>query len=57
MSMPISPPITIILGGAPRDPGGIGGRYQGLGRGAAGIDASAADEMALNDSDLHPDAG
>jgi hypothetical protein len=28
-----------------------------LGRGAAGIDASAADEMALNDSHLHPGAG
>ena len=38
-------------------PGGIGARYQGLGRGAAGIDASAADEMALNDSHLHPGAG
>jgi hypothetical protein len=43
-----------ILGGAPRDSGGIGARYQGLGRGAAGIDASPADEMALNDSHLHP---
>jgi hypothetical protein len=55
MSMPISTPDHhTILGGAPRDPGGIGARYQSLGRGAAGIDASAADEMSLNDSDLHP---
>jgi hypothetical protein len=35
----------------------MGARHQGLGRGAAGIDASAADEMSLNDSDLHPGAG
>jgi hypothetical protein len=56
--IPISPPDHhTILGGAPRDPGGIGARYQGLGRGAAGIDASATDEMALNESHLHPGAG
>src|SRR5262249_22101458 len=46
-----------ILGGASCNPGGIGARYQGLGRGAAGIDASAADEMAFDDSHLHPGAG
>src|SRR5262249_23314532 len=50
----ISPDQDSILGGAPRDPRGVGARYQGLGRGAAGIDTSAADEMSLNDSDLHP---
>jgi hypothetical protein len=38
-------------------PGGMGARYQGLGRGAAGIDASAADETSLNDSHLHPSVG
>jgi hypothetical protein len=58
MSMPTSTPDHhTILRGAPRDPGGIGARYQGFGRGAAGIDASAADETALNDSHLHPGAG
>ena len=46
-----------ILGGAPRDPRGIGAHYHGLGRGAAGIDAGAADEMELNDGHLHPGAG
>src|ERR1700746_386669 len=57
MSMPTSPPIaTPYSAGAPRGPGGIGARYQRLGRGAAGIDASAADEMALDDSHLHPGA-
>ena len=53
----VTPDHHTILRGAPRDPGGIGARYQGLGRGAAGIDASAADEMALNDSHLHPGPG
>ena len=53
----ITPDHHTILGGAARDPGGIGARYQGLGRGAAGIDASSADEMALNDSHLHRGAG
>src|SRR6516225_5317614 len=57
MSMPISLPITAILGGAPRGPGRVRARDQGLGRGAAGIDASAADEIALDDSHLHPGAG
>ena len=53
----IAPDRHTVLGGAPRSPGSIGARDQGLGRGAAGIDASAADEMALNDSHLHPGAG
>src|SRR5262245_36930199 len=53
----ITPDHHIILGGAPRGQSGISGRTPGLGRCAAGIDASAADKMALDDSRLHPGAG
>jgi hypothetical protein len=42
------------LGGAARQVGGMGARHQGLGRRAAGVDASAAEELALDDADLHP---
>src|SRR5215470_17636327 len=44
----ITPDHHTILGGAPRGPGGIGARYQGLGRGAAGVGAGAANETALD---------
>jgi hypothetical protein len=43
------------LAGAPRHPGRIGAGHQRLGRDAAGIHASAAERLALDDGDLHAD--
>ena len=46
-----------VIGRTPRQLCGIGARHQRLCRRAAGIDAGAADEIALDDRDLHPGAG
>ena len=46
-----------VFGGMAREVGGIGARHQGLGRGAAGIDAGAADQVAFDDRHLHAGAG
>jgi len=45
------------FGRATGDPRGRGARHQCLGRGAAGIDAGAADRYSLGAGDLHAGAG
>ena len=40
--------------GPPRQVGGVGAGNQGLGGRAAGVDAGAAEQLALDDGDLHP---
>ena len=46
-----------VFGRPPRRLRRIGARHQRLGRRAAGVDAGAADEIALDDRDLHAGAG
>ena len=45
------------LGGPARQVSGVGAGHQGLGRRAAGVDAGAAEQLALGDRDLHPGPG
>src|SRR5215471_6731693 len=42
------------IGCTSRHMGGVGARHQGLGRRAAGIDASAAEQVALDDGNVSP---
>ncbi len=56
-STPTGPALTPKSRGAPREVGGIGAGDQGLGRRAAGVDAGAADELALDQRDLLPGGG
>ena len=46
-----------VVGAAPRQMGGIGAGDQRLGRHAAGVDAGAAEQLALDQRDLHAGAG
>ena len=46
-----------VVGGAAREVRGIGAGDQRLGRHAAGVDAGAAEELALDERDLHAGAG
>ena len=45
------------IGGAARQVGGIGAGDQRLGRDAAGVDAGAAEELALDERDGHARGG
>ncbi len=45
------------VGGAPRHVSGAGAGDEGLGRGAAGVDAGPAEALALDDGDGHAGAG
>ena len=56
--MPTGPPIIDAeLGAAPRDVRGVGARDQRLGRHAAGVDAGAAEQLALDQRDRHAGGG
>ena len=46
-----------VLGGAAGDVGRVGARHQRLGRHAAGVDAGAAHELALDERDRHAGRG
>ena len=46
-----------VFGGAAGEVRGVGAGDQRLGRHAAGVDAGAAEQLALDERDLHPGAG
>ena len=57
MSTSTAPPSDDAeIGGAPGHVGGVGAGHQRLGRHAAGVDAGAAEQLALDERDLHPRA-
>ena len=46
-----------VVGGAPGEVRGVGAGDERLGRHAAGVDAGAAEQLALDEGDFHAGAG